>query len=141
MSIADIGRAENQPISAEVREFLDDEIAQLQRRINELEEQAESFKVRLANQETTIRVQAETIAKLEGLENPVLAGLAQEPFVVDMHEVPAFKRFEVTRLTKEGARCKWTLGLRNYVETLPICVAEALLCLFDSSCPPEKEGQ
>jgi hypothetical protein len=90
------------------------------------------------NQARTIRVLTETVGRLEEV-----TGHAEEPLVVDMKEVPAFKRYRVTRLTKEGARCEWTLGLRNYVVTLPICVAEALTHLFPNTpqsppiCPVE----
>lgn len=104
MSIADIGRAENQPVSAEVREFLDDEIAQLQRRINELEEQAESFKGRIASQETTIRVQAETIARLEEEVHAFASRSAKELVAVVREDIVRSLQDEVVALREAIAR-------------------------------------
>jgi hypothetical protein len=138
MSINDIGRADAQPISPEVLEVAYQEIEQLQRTINEQAKQIDSLEHRLGNQAVTIKTQASTIARQEEV-----IGHAEEPLVVDMREVPAFKRYRVTRLTKEGARCEWTLGLRNYVVTLPVCVSEALMHLFSDTpqnppiCPKE----
>lgn len=134
--LADVGRAENQSLSPETH---DERIGDLVADVWRLESEIAQLQKRNENQAQTIRVQAETIARLE-----TVIGHAEDPLVVDMREVPAFKRYEVTRITKEGAKCKWTLGLRNYVETLPICVAEALMHLFPNTpqnppiCPKEQ---